>query len=42
VTVLHLKDDTYAHQTVFRRGETAISTVLQGFAVRVDEVFDAR
>ncbi len=42
VTVLHLKDDTYTQQTVFRRGETATSMVLQGFAVRVNEVFDAR
>jgi Uma2 family endonuclease len=41
VSVLNLKGDAYAERRVFRRGETAISTVLHGFAARVDEVFDA-
>ncbi len=41
VIVLDLQDDVYSKQTIFRRGETATSTVLPGFAVRVDDVFDA-
>jgi Uma2 family endonuclease len=41
VTVLELQDDAYSRQTVFRRGQMATSMVLPGFAVRVDEVFDA-
>ena len=42
VTVLNLKEGTYTQQTISQRGETATSMALQGFAVRVDEVFDAK
>lgn len=41
VTVLNLKGDTYMTQVLLRRGETAHSTMLEGFAVHVDEIFDA-
>ena len=41
ITVLTLADDAYAEHGVFRRGEMATSALLAGFAVRVDEVFDA-
>ncbi len=40
VTVLILADNAYATCGVFRRGEEARSHLLNGFAVRVDEVFD--
>jgi Uma2 family endonuclease len=42
ITVLHLAGDQYAEHGVFRRGETATSVLLEGFAVTVDEVLDAR
>jgi Uma2 family endonuclease len=41
VTVLTLDGDAYSESGVFRRGESATSALLEGFAVRVDEVFDA-
>lgn len=41
VTVLALRDERYAERGVFRRGETATSALLGGFAISVDEVFDA-
>ena len=41
ITVLTLDGDVYAEQGVFRRGELAVSALLDGFAVRVDDVFDA-
>lgn len=42
VSVLNLQDHGYTERTVYGRGETAASTVLQGFAVCVDEIFDSR
>ena len=41
ITVLKLDGDAYREHGVFRRGEAAASALLEGFAVRVDEVFDA-
>ena len=41
VTVLTLDGDAYSESGVFRRGESATSALLDGFAVRVDKVFDA-
>ena len=41
ITVLALGGDTYAEHGIFRRGDSAASPLLLGFAVRVDEVFDA-
>jgi Uma2 family endonuclease len=42
ITVLTLAGDAYAVHGVFRRGDEARSKLLDGFAVRVDEVFDAQ
>ncbi|MBC8163970.1 MAG: Uma2 family endonuclease [Roseiflexaceae bacterium] len=42
ITVLTLDGDLYAEQGVFRRGETATSVLLTGFAVSVDAVLDAK
>lgn len=42
VTVLRLQGDGYAEHGVFGRGEAANSALLDGFAVAVDEVFEAR
>ena len=42
VTVLVLDDDAYAEAGVFRRGERAASRALPGFAIGVDDLFDAR
>ena len=42
VTVLTLDGDAYAEHGLFQRGETATSRLLPGFAVAVDDVFDAR
>jgi Uma2 family endonuclease len=42
ITVLALAGDTYAEYGVFRRGETATSALLDGFAAPVDAVFDAQ
>jgi Uma2 family endonuclease len=41
ITVLKLDGDAYAEHGVFRRGESAASALLDGFTMRVDEVFDA-
>ena len=41
ITVLTLAGEAYAEHGKFRRGEQAPSVVLAGFAVRVDDVFDA-
>ena len=42
ITVLVLAGDAYAAHGVFRRGDRADSSLLPGFAVLVDSVFDAR
>jgi Uma2 family endonuclease len=42
ITVLELGGDRYVEHGVFRRGETASSVLLEGFAVRVNEVLDAQ
>ena len=41
ITVLRLAGDAYVEHGVFRRGDTATSLVLPGFAVAVDTVLDA-
>ena len=41
ITVLTLDGDAYTEHGVFRRGESAPSALLNGFAVQVDEVLDA-
>lgn len=41
IMVLKLEGSTYVVHGVFRRGDTATSTLLQGFAVSVDAVCDA-
>ncbi len=41
ITVLELVGDSYVEHGVFRRGDTADSVVLPGFAVAVDTVLDA-
>lgn len=42
ITVLGLAGNTYAEHGVFRRGDTATSVLLAGFAVPVDSVFDVQ
>ncbi len=42
VTVLTLTDGSYVEYGVFRRGDEACSKLLDGFAVRVDAIFDAQ
>lgn len=42
ITVLRLEGDTYLEIGVFRRGETATSTVVAGFGVAVASVFDVK
>ena len=42
ISVLHLSGHAYAAHGVFRRGDVAVSALLQGFAVDVAAVFDAR
>lgn len=42
VTVLTLDGDTYAEHGTFQRSESATSQLLPGFAVPVDDIFDAR
>ncbi|HJZ48203.1 MAG TPA: Uma2 family endonuclease [Roseiflexaceae bacterium] len=41
IIILKLEGDAYTEHGTFRRGESAASVLLDGFAVRVDEVFDA-
>jgi Uma2 family endonuclease len=41
ITVLVLDRDTYVEHGIFQRGDRATSKLLDGFSVRVDEVFDA-
>ncbi len=41
ITVLRLDGDAYVEHGLFRRGARATSALLEGFAVEVDEVFDA-
>lgn len=41
VTVLTLTGEVYAEHGVFHRGERAVSKLLEGFNVSVDEVFNA-
>lgn len=42
IVVLQLGGEQYSEHGVFGRGERATSVLLNGFAVAVDEVFDAR
>ncbi len=42
ISVLVLQGDSYATQAIFHDGERAASVLLDGFSVRVDEVFGAR
>ena len=42
VTVLRLAGEEYEEHGIFRRGDTASSVLLEGFAVDVNAVFDAR
>jgi hypothetical protein len=42
ITVLVLDGDAYADHGVFHRGDRAISKLLAGFSVSVDEVLDAK
>jgi Uma2 family endonuclease len=42
ITVLQLEDDAYVEHGVFKRGETATSALLEGFAVSVDATLDAK
>ncbi len=41
ITVLTFADDSYTEHGVFGRGESAVSKLLLGFSVAVDEVLDA-
>jgi Uma2 family endonuclease len=42
ITVLTLKDGTYSEDSVYGRGERAMSKLLSGFGVSVDQVLDAK
>jgi hypothetical protein len=42
ISVLTLAGDQYVEHGLFRRGETATSALLDGFAVSVDAAFDAK
>lgn len=42
ITVLVLEGNAYAEHGVFQRGDDASSQLLAGFAVSVDQVFDAK
>jgi Uma2 family endonuclease len=42
VTVLTLEDQAYALHGIFHRGQRAISKLLDGFGIEVDEIFDAQ
>ena len=41
MTVLTLAGDAYIEHGIFHRSQSAASALLDGFAVQVDEVFDA-
>lgn len=41
ITVLKLEDGRYVEAGVYRRGEIALSPLLSGFSLSVDNVFDA-
>src|SRR3954470_10583522 len=41
ITVLRLRGETYEEAGIYRRGESAASTLLPGFSVAVAAVFDA-
>ena len=41
ITVLRLRGDAYEEAGVYRRGESAVSTLLPDFSVAVAAVFDA-
>ena len=41
ITVLRLRADAYEEAGIYRRGESAASTLLAGFSVAVAAVFDA-
>ena len=41
ITVLKLEDGRYVEAGVYRRGEIALSPLLSGFSLNVDNVFDA-
>ncbi len=42
VTVLVFRDDAYVEHGLFRRGQQAVSKLLEGFSVAVDSLLDAR
>jgi Uma2 family endonuclease len=42
ITVLRLQSHQYIEHGVYRRAETAVSALLDGFGVSVDEVLDAK
>jgi Uma2 family endonuclease len=42
ITVLVLEEGAYVELGVFRRGDQAVSKLLDGFSISVDEVFDAK
>jgi len=42
VTVLTLEEQAYALHGIFHRGQRAISKLLDGFGIEVDEIFDAQ
>jgi Uma2 family endonuclease len=42
ITVLVLEEDAYTEHGVFQRGNRALSKLLDGFSVSVDEVLDAK
>jgi Uma2 family endonuclease len=42
ITVLALEEQAYALHGIFHRGQRAISKLLNGFGIEVDEIFDAQ
>lgn len=42
VTVLPLEDQAYALYGIFHRGQCAISKLLDGCSIEVDNIFDAQ
>jgi Uma2 family endonuclease len=41
ITVLRFRGDAYEEAGIYRRGESAVAVLLEGFSVSVDAVFDA-